>query len=64
MTEKNKVWNRIGIFDNFEDASKRKEEILQQDSSIDCKIRKYGARGNRFQVKTWKPKVKIQEVKS
>ena len=58
---KNKIWKRIGLFDNYEDAAKHKTKILSSakgPSVLEVKIKRCGSEGNQFQVKLWAPSLK------
>ena len=52
-----KKWQKIKIFDTYEQAFKLKEELSQQDGNSDLliKIRRCGLGGTKFKVKTWRP---------
>jgi hypothetical protein len=52
-----KKWQKIKIFDTYEEAFKLKEELSKQDDNSDLliKIRRCGPEGTKFKVKTWRP---------
>ena len=54
--KQHKVWKRAGVFDTYEDAVSKKEEILYEfPEHMLVKIKRYGQGHNKFQVKCWYP---------
>ena len=54
--KKHKVWKRAGVFDTYEDAVSKKEEILYEfPEHMLVKIKRYGQGHHKFQVKCWHP---------
>ena len=54
--KKNKVWKRAGLYNTYEDALSKKEEILFEfPEHMLVKIKRYGQGYSRFQVKCWYP---------
>lgn len=55
--ENNKSWKKVAIFNNYSDASEKRQKLLAEDSSdqLLVKIRRCGPRGSRFKVKVWHP---------
>ncbi len=55
-TKQNKVWKRAGLFDTYEAALSKKNEIISEFSEdMLVKIKRYGQNYTRFQVKYWHP---------
>jgi len=54
--EKNKSWKRVGIFNTYEGALSKKEELLCEfPEHLLVKIKRYGQGRHKFQVKCWHP---------
>ena len=54
--ENSKSWKRVGIFNTYEAALSKKEEILYEfPEHTLVKIKRYGQGHNKFQVKCWHP---------
>lgn len=56
-TVKTKKWQKIKVFDTYEEAKNLKEELLSQAGNSDLliKIRRCGDGGTKFKVKTHRP---------
>tara|TARA_Y100000034_G_scaffold43015_1_gene52560 strand:+ start:808 stop:1050 length:243 start_codon:yes stop_codon:yes gene_type:complete len=48
--EPGRPWKRAGLFDDYEQALKKKTELLD-DRDIEAKIKRFGQDGAKFQVK-------------
>ena len=55
--ENNKSWKKIAIFDNYSDASEKKQKLLADESSdqLLVKIRRCGPGGTQYKIKMWHP---------
>ena len=54
--KQNKVWKRAGLFDTYEAALSKKNEIISEfPEDMLVKIKRYGQHYTRFQVKCWHP---------
>ena len=63
---KNKIWKRVGLFDNYSDAVQHKEKVLSsiEDSTLaEIKIKRCGVGGEKFQVKLWSTSPKLSKKK-
>lgn len=60
-----KKWQKIKIFDTYEQAFKLKEDLSKQDGNSDLliKIKRCGPAGTKFKVKTWRPSPPIKKKK-
>jgi|TARA_R110000824_G_scaffold314654_2_gene501523 hypothetical protein len=59
MSEKpTKTWQKIKVFDTYEEAEALKAELTHEysDSAIEIKIRRCGPEGTQFKVKMHRPK--------
>ena len=54
--KKGKVWKRVGLFDTYEAALFKKNEIISEfPEDMLVKIKRYGQDYAKFQVKYWHP---------
>tara|TARA_R110002110_G_scaffold291135_1_gene505139 strand:- start:54 stop:284 length:231 start_codon:yes stop_codon:yes gene_type:complete len=55
-SKQHKVWKRVGLFDTYEAALSKKNEIISEfPEDMLVKIKRYGQNYTRFQVKYWHP---------
>jgi|TARA_R110000787_G_scaffold10338_3_gene35155 hypothetical protein len=53
-----KKWQKMKVFDTYEEASALKDELILEypNSDLEIRIRRCGHLGTRFKVKTFHPK--------
>jgi len=58
-----KSWKTLGIFESYEEAAAKKEEVLADNDLV--KIKRCGKCGSNYRVKIWneKPKPKAKKKK-
>ena len=54
---KPKKWQKIKVFNTYEEASALKTKLSQEpdNSDLEIKIRRCGPQGTQYKVKTWRP---------
>ena len=61
MSEKiTKTWQKIKVFNNYDEADTLRTELLlaDSDSGLEIKIKRCGPEGTQFKVKSHRPKTK------
>jgi len=58
----NKTWKAFGVFESYEEAAFKKEELLDTHQLV--KIRRFGKGGNQYKIVFWNEPRKKEKQKS
>ena len=58
-----KRWTKVGIYNKYEDAAKRRDTIIEKSSEFDTKIKRCGHRQSKFKVLKRKSKELAKKAK-